>query len=256
MTKKKFIPLLLLLPLLLAPPAGAIQLGDTRAQVEALHDTAPVGDRPKGIAIYRWDLWKLEIQYDNDVIWSLTYTKIDPMTDNEIEAILDQNGGFASWHTTKVVKNRVWSWTRTDGATASMNDDNHNRVIELDGGRFLDTGTPPSPASISLVAVPLRPGFVSQPAPQPALEPAAAAARTAAAATPVKAALVKATAAPAPDPAAQVVVGKKEVDSTKAYVHLLSFLPHSFDMERIVMVAFALFGAVMIILGMIFRSRA
>jgi len=256
MLEKRFITFLWVVCFPLAYHASAIELGDTRAQIEALHDTAPLGDRPKGIAIYRWDLWKLEIQYDHDVVWSLTYTKLDPMSDSEIESILDQNGGLANWHSSNVVRNRVWEWTRTDGATAKLTDDNHDRVITLEGGRMLENGTHPNPASLALVCVPFRPGVVP-PAPQPA-----ATAATVPAATPASQTIAAALVAPAPAASSAMAnasmaapTEKKEAAAPMVSADLLAWLSRSINPARMVTMAFAAFGVVMIVLGVVVRSR-
>src|ERR1700677_2179495 len=149
MTGKKFIARLLLLLALAGLPihrATALQLGDSRQEVEARYDTAPLGDHPRGVAIYQWDLWKLEIHYENDVARVLIYRKLDPLGDGEINTILNQNGGIANWHPAGPVNGRVWSWQRTDGASASI-DPNHDHVITLQGGRMPVASVPATPSS-------------------------------------------------------------------------------------------------------------
>lgn len=113
--------------------AQAIELGDTRQEIEARYDTAPLGDHQKGTATYWWDVWRLDIQYTGDVALSLVYTKLDPVSDQEIQNILGQNGG-AAWHATGLVGGRATQWARTDGATAVF--DATKRTLSLHGGRL------------------------------------------------------------------------------------------------------------------------
>ncbi len=121
--------------LVASPQAGlALQLGDSRQEIEARYDTAPIGDHPKGIAIYRWDLWKLEIRYTDDAARTLVYTKLDPIPDTEIAALLDQNGGISHWHAVSSAQGRAVGWQRVDGASAAL--DATGRVFTLQGGKL------------------------------------------------------------------------------------------------------------------------
>jgi restriction system protein len=113
----------------------AIELGDSRSDVETRHGTPVAGDRPHGKAVYEWDLWKIEIQYTDDVVHGLTFTKTDPMSDAEIQKILDQNGGLVHWRAAYSTKDQIMTWLRSDGANA-MRDVRNNRVISLHGGRM------------------------------------------------------------------------------------------------------------------------
>ena len=165
MSGRKFIAGVLLLAGLLIHRAEGIQLGDSRVEIEARYDTAPVGDRPKGIAIYRWDLWKLEIQYTEDVAHTFIYSKLDPMTDAEINNLLAQNGGITHWHPTGSVDGRAVSWARSDGATATVDAGSKWHKITLHGGRM------PPPVVVKAATAPAvvqsqpgKPGVVLFPA--------------------------------------------------------------------------------------------
>ncbi|MGB8353426.1 MAG: restriction endonuclease [Chthoniobacteraceae bacterium] len=164
MIGRKFIAGMLLLAGLLIHRAEGIQLGDTRVEVEARYDTAPVGDRPKGIAIYRWDLWRLEIQYTEEVAHTLIYSKLDPMTDAEIDNLLAQNGGMTHWHPAASVDGRAIAWTRSDGASAAVDAGSKWHRITFHGGRM----PPPVVAKAAVPAVvqsqPGKPAVVLFPA--------------------------------------------------------------------------------------------
>lgn len=153
--------------------ARAIELGDTREEIEARYDTAPLGNHQKGTATYRWDVWRLDIQYTGDVALSLVYTKIDPVLDVEIENILGQNGG-AAWHVTGLAQGRATQWARTDGATAAF--DATKRTLSLHGGR-LPAAT--ASAATRAAATPAQPQAK-------AIAPALKKTETAATATPAK----------------------------------------------------------------------
>lgn len=158
--------------------AEAVQLGDTRATVESLHDTPPIADHQKGTATYSWDVWRLEIQYQNGIVSGLTYTKIDPMTNAEIFSLLDQNGTMARWHVTSPLNNRSGSWARDDGASAVFTQDaSHKDILKIQGGRVTDSiaaAVPTSAPDRVLVSVPYKEGVTPPtPTPAPAVAPAA-----------------------------------------------------------------------------------
>lgn len=111
----------------------AIQLGDSRSEVIAKYSTPLTADHSKGTAVYRWESWKLEIHYVNDTVRGLTYTKIDPLHDDEIQKILDQNGGRTLWTPVILTGDIVQLWRRTDGAVARR-DSQSKRSLILEGG--------------------------------------------------------------------------------------------------------------------------
>ena len=144
----------------------AIELGDSRQEIEARYDTAPLGDHQKGIAIYRWDVWRLDIQYTGDVALSLVYTKIDTVLDSDIQNILGQNGGPAAWHVTGLVQGRATQWARTDGATAVF--DATKGTLALHGGRLPAAVPAATPAQEKAIAPALKIPEAARTAPSPA----------------------------------------------------------------------------------------
>lgn len=105
----------------------AVEIGQTRQEIVARHGTPPLGDTPRGIAVYWWDVWKLEIEFVDDSARKLTYTKTDRITDSDIVSILFENGGNESW---RQINPRLWF--RADGAMATL-DGSNSRTLVLRG---------------------------------------------------------------------------------------------------------------------------
>ncbi len=143
-------------------PGNAAQIGETRAEVIARHGSPPLADNSKGLAIYRWDLWKLEIQFVDDVVRKLTYTKTDPLSETDVAGILVANGGTSAW---KSLSKGLWM--RSDGALASM-DKSTGRSLRIQGGRKF---TPPSPVQDVVSHVFVTPVTSSTPMPATSASP-------------------------------------------------------------------------------------
>lgn len=134
----------LLVLLVLCQIASAVEIGQTRQEIIARHGAPPLGDTPRGIAIYRWDVWRLEIQFVDETARKLTYTKTDPLSDTDIQSILTENGGFSAW---RHVTDRIWC--RPDGCSATLEGPN-NRTLILQGAHRFIQSSPPPPTPIPL----------------------------------------------------------------------------------------------------------
>lgn len=97
--------------------ASAIQVGDTRDTIVAQHGAPAEENHAKHTAIYRQGLWKVDVIYDGEVARTLTFTKTDILTENEITAILSQNSAAGPWRELNV-SGSMRLWQGTDFAQA------------------------------------------------------------------------------------------------------------------------------------------
>lgn len=139
--------ILLMAILLGCQSATAVEIGQTRDEIIARHGPPPLGNHQTHTAIYRWDLWKLEIQFHHGVAQKLSYTKADPITDGDREAIFTENGGKAAW---KPLNPKLWM--RSDGATAVFTGPG-DRTLILQGTRRLGRPTPPPATAVRSPAI-------------------------------------------------------------------------------------------------------
>jgi restriction system protein len=95
-----------------------MELGQTRAQLLAKHGPPGAEDHGRNIAIYFWEGWSAQVEFQGNTIGRLTYRRNWYLGDAEVGSLLQTNGGSSRWH--EVVSpggNRKWQ--RDDGAIAT-----------------------------------------------------------------------------------------------------------------------------------------
>ena len=122
-------PRFLILLLGLISAASAQHLGDSQEEIVAQNGAPIEANHAKETAVYRRGPWKIEIAYANEIAKKLTITKLDPLTDEDIQSILAANAAGATWHELQINgSSRIWQ--RSDLATARC-DRVKPRSIEL-----------------------------------------------------------------------------------------------------------------------------
>ena len=92
--------LLLTISLLCAFNAKALQLGDIRDQIVAHYGLPASGDLPadNGMATYRWNGWRLDIEIMQSTAQRLIFTKdAGHISEAEERQLLNENGGVGVW---------------------------------------------------------------------------------------------------------------------------------------------------------------
>lgn len=133
-----------------ATSVSAIQVGQTRETIVAQHGPPAEENHAKHTAVYRQGLWKVDVTYDGDVARTLTFTKTDILTEEEITAVLSQNSAAGSWHEL-TVSGSMRLWQGTDFAQAKC-ERLKPRSISVYRGVIFPTRTPGAST-----APPLRP---------------------------------------------------------------------------------------------------
>ena len=112
------LPLALLFGLATAS-SYALQLGETEAQITARHGAAAVEDHGRRLAVYYWDGWSAQLEFQNGAVGKISYRANHYLADTEIQSLLQANGGAASWHETTSLGAQARQWMRTDQAQAA-----------------------------------------------------------------------------------------------------------------------------------------
>ena len=110
----------LLALILLARTGAGVELGNTRAEVLAKHG-APRIEAPEGY-VYEWADWKLEVAFRDGFVQRLTYSKVVPLTEADVQGVFNANGGTAAWP-----KGNANLWVRADGSRATL--DQERRLV-------------------------------------------------------------------------------------------------------------------------------
>src|SRR5258708_3396439 len=100
----------------LAPSARALQLGETRAQLVARHGNPGAEDHARNIALYSWEGWSAQVEFQGNVVSRLTYRRNWYLQEPEITSLLQANGGTARWKENSAPNAETRDWTRDDGA--------------------------------------------------------------------------------------------------------------------------------------------
>jgi len=103
----------------LTHPADALQLGETRAQLVARHGNPGAEDHARHIALYSWEGWSAQVEFQGDVVSRLMYKRNWYLQESEIISLLQSNGGTARWKESSAPDAETREWTRDDGALAS-----------------------------------------------------------------------------------------------------------------------------------------
>ncbi len=151
-------------------PAQALQLGESRAQTIARHGGPGAEDR--GVAIYFWDGWSAELEYEKDAVRKLIYRRHTNLREAEIAALLQSNGGFARWRERTTSGDSTRTWVRDDGAVAKC-PTLRPMMMTFQGGEPLSAASGPKPTVVvKAPASSVPPAFPkllgSGPTPEPA----------------------------------------------------------------------------------------
>ncbi|MEP6669460.1 MAG: restriction endonuclease [Chthoniobacter sp.] len=99
--------------------ARALQLGETREQLLARHGAPGAEDHGRNLAVYFWEGWSAQVEFQENVVRKLTYRRNWYLQETEITSLLDANGGAAHWRETSAPNGLARQWTREDGASAT-----------------------------------------------------------------------------------------------------------------------------------------
>lgn len=102
-----------------AQSARALQLGETREQLLARHGAPGAEDHARNLAVYFWEGWSAQIEFQGNVVRKLTYRRNYYLQESEIASLLDSNGGASHWRETSTPDGLARQWTRDDGASAT-----------------------------------------------------------------------------------------------------------------------------------------
>lgn len=166
-----FPKILVVLFSLSAAVADAQHLGESRAAIVAQDGPAIEENHAKGTAIYRQGSWKIEIQYSGDVAKTLKVTKLDTLSEDDIQAILEKNSDGARWHELSI-NGPTRMWQRSDLATARC-DRLNPRSIEMRDTPFQKTPTGAVGKASAALAQAIMPNFAPTVAPPVAPRPQA-----------------------------------------------------------------------------------
>ncbi|MFN2477016.1 MAG: restriction endonuclease [Chthoniobacterales bacterium] len=122
---------LILVCLLFAASASAIQVGQTRDAIVTQYGSPVEENHAKNTAIYRQGPWKVDVTYKDDSVLMLTFTKVDPLTEAEITSILAQNADVAPWQELNM-GTTTRHWQGRDVATAQTDRINPRSIRVVD----------------------------------------------------------------------------------------------------------------------------
>ena len=100
-----------------AVAASAQHLGEAQQEVVAREGPPIEENHAKGTAIYRNGPWKIDVTYANGIAKQVTVTKLDSLTEDEIQSILAKNADGATWRELQI-NGDTRIWQRSDLATA------------------------------------------------------------------------------------------------------------------------------------------
>jgi len=103
----------------MARPAGALELGETREQLLARHGAPGAEDHGRNVAMYFWDGWSAQVEFQQNAIGKLTYRRNWYLGDAEVNALLQANGGANRWREVVASIGQNRQWARDDGAMAT-----------------------------------------------------------------------------------------------------------------------------------------
>ena len=103
----------------MAQSLSALQLGETKEALVARHGAPGVEDHARNLAMYFWDGWSAQLEFQGNNVSKITYRRSWYLQDEEIAALLEANGGGARWLEISESKDKTRLWARDDGAAAS-----------------------------------------------------------------------------------------------------------------------------------------
>jgi restriction system protein len=103
----------------LAQAANALELGESREQLVAKHGAPAAEDHARSVAMYFWEGWSAQVQFQKNAIAKLIYRRNWYLGDPEINSLLQANGGAGRWHEVASTSGKSRQWMRDDGAVAT-----------------------------------------------------------------------------------------------------------------------------------------
>jgi len=103
----------------MAQSLSALQLGETKEALVARHGAPGVEDHARNLAMYFWDGWSAQLEFQGNNVSKITYRRNWYLQDEEVAALLEANGGGARWLEISESKDKTRLWARDDGAAAS-----------------------------------------------------------------------------------------------------------------------------------------
>jgi len=103
----------------LAQTAAALELGESREQLLARHGAPGAEDRARNMAMYFWDGWSAQVEFQQNTIGKLTYRRNWYLGDAEVNSLLQANGGAGRWREVLAANGQSRQWARDDGAIAT-----------------------------------------------------------------------------------------------------------------------------------------
>ena len=120
----------------------ALQLGETEAQVTARHGAPAVEDHGRRLAVYFWEGWSAQVEFQNGVVGKLTYRSNRYLEAAEIQSLLQANGGAARWRETTSLGAKARQWVRDDQAVAVADTARPTGMVFQTGSASSGTLTP------------------------------------------------------------------------------------------------------------------
>ena len=130
-----------------AYPARALQLGETRAELLARHGNPGAEDHARNLAMYFWEGWSAQVEFQGDTVHKLTYRRNWYLQEPEINSLLQSNGGLTRWRETSTPTGPARQWSRDDGAFASCARTRPLSIVFESGLVFADSPLKPKVAT-------------------------------------------------------------------------------------------------------------
>jgi restriction system protein len=102
----------------IAQAASAMELGESHEQLVAKHGAPAAEDHARNLAMYYWEGWSAQLQFQQNVIAKLIYRRTWYLSEAEIHSLLQSNGGASRWHEVAATNGKNRQWSRDDGAIA------------------------------------------------------------------------------------------------------------------------------------------
>lgn len=158
----------------MAQPLSALQLGATKEALVARHGAPGVEDHARNLAMYFWDGWSAQLEFQGDSVCKITYRRSWYLQDEEIGSLLEANGGVGRWLEISESKDKTRVWARDDGAAAACPRYRPLSIVfETDSTDSPAAANAPAPATPSPATSQTVAGVAAGSAGQNALLPAA-----------------------------------------------------------------------------------
>ena len=103
----------------MAQSLSALQLGETKEALVARHGAPGVEDHARNLAMYFWDGWSAQLEFQGNNVRKIAYRRNWYLQDEEIASLLEANGGAGRWVEISAAKDKTRIWARDDGAAAA-----------------------------------------------------------------------------------------------------------------------------------------